>query len=55
MFVGVPVMKDQSIRRLTRDECRALAKIMGFCPAALDDYAGRDTKIRINSPKRGFS
>ena len=43
-------MKDQSIRKLTLEECRALAKVMGYYPEALDDYEGRYTKIRINSP-----
>ena len=45
-------MKDQSIRKLTLAECRALAKVMGFSHDALDDYEGRYTKIRLNSPKR---
>ena len=45
-------MKDQSIRKLTLDECRALAKVMGYSAGSLDCYEGRYTKIRINSPKR---
>ena len=45
-------MKDQSIRKLTKTECRALSKVMGYYPEALDCYEGRYTKIRINSPKR---
>jgi hypothetical protein len=45
-------MKDQSIRKLTLQECRALAKVMGYYQEALDDYDGRFTKIRLNSPKR---
>lgn len=45
-------MKDQSIRKLTLGECRLLAEVMGFSEDALDDYEGRYTKIRLNSPKR---
>jgi len=44
-------MKDQSIRKLTLKECRALATVMGYYPEALDSYEGRYTKIRLNSPK----
>ena len=42
-------MKDQSIRKLTLKECRALAIVMGDYPEALDSYEGRYTKIRLNS------
>ena len=45
-------MKDQSIRKLTLEECRMLAKVMGFSDGALDEYEGRYAKIRLNSPKR---
>jgi hypothetical protein len=44
-------MKDQSIRKLTKIECRVLSKVMGYYPEALDCYEGRYIKIRINSPK----
>ena len=44
-------MKDQSIRKLTKEECQALAKVMGYYPGALDEYEGRYVKIRLNSPK----
>ena len=45
-------MKDQSIRKLTKEECRKLAEVMGFGPGSLDDYEGRYTKIKLISPKR---
>lgn len=45
-------MKDQSIRKITLKECRALATVMGFAPGSLDEYEGRYVKIRLNSPKR---
>jgi hypothetical protein len=45
-------MKDQSIRKLTLKECRALSKVMGFNPESLDDYEGRYVKIKLISPKR---
>ena len=45
-------MKDQSIRKLTLKECRALSEVMGYYPKALDDYEGRYVKIKLISPKR---
>jgi len=45
-------MKDQSIRKLTLKECRALAEVMGFGKESLDDYEGRYAKIKLISPKR---
>ena len=45
-------MKDQSIRKLTLKECRALSEVMGFTDTALDDYEGRYVKIKLISPKR---
>jgi hypothetical protein len=45
-------MKDQSIRKLTLEECRKLAIVMGFCRHSLDDYSGRYVKIKLISPKR---
>ena len=45
-------MKDQSIRKLTLKECRALAEVMGFGKVSLDDYEGRYVKIKLISPKR---
>ena len=45
-------MRDQSIRKLTLKECRALAKVMGFGEDCLDRYEGRYTKIKLISPKR---
>ena len=45
-------MKDQSIRKLTLKECRALSEVMGYYPEALDDYEGRYVKIKLISPKR---
>jgi len=45
-------MKDQSIRKLTLNECRSLSKVMGYYTEALDCYEGRYTKIKIISPKR---
>ena len=45
-------MKDQSIRKLTIDECRMLAVVMGFADNSLDEYEGRFTKIKLISPKR---
>ena len=49
---GREAMKDISIRKLTKEECRSLAKVMGFSDDALDSYIGRYTKIKIVSPKR---
>lgn len=45
-------MKDQSIRKLTKEECRKLAEVMGFEKDALDSYEGRYAKIKLISPKR---
>ena len=45
-------MKDQSIRKLTLKECRALSEVMGFGGGSLDDYEGRYVKIKLISPKR---
>jgi hypothetical protein len=45
-------MKDQSIRKLTLEECRSLSEVMGFTDKALDDYEGRYVKIKLISPKR---
>jgi hypothetical protein len=45
-------MKDQSIRKLTLEDCRLLAQVMGFSEESLDAYVGRYTKIKLISPKR---
>jgi hypothetical protein len=45
-------MKDQSIRKLTKEECRKLADVMGFEKGAVDSYEGRYVKIKLISPKR---
>ena len=44
-------MKDESIRKLTREECEKLSDVMGFGPNSLQDYEGRYTKIILKSPK----
>ena len=40
---------DTSIRGMTIEECRALAKVMGYTEKALDHYCGRYVKIRIKT------
>ena len=40
---------DVSIRGLTIEECRMLAKVMGYSEDALDHYCGHFTKIRIKT------
>jgi hypothetical protein len=45
-------MKDQSIRKLTKEECRVLSEVMGFGKESLNEYIGRYTKIKLISPKR---
>ena len=42
---------DTSIRGMTIEECRMLAKVMGYTEHALDHYCGRYTKIRIRTIK----
>ena len=38
---------DVSIRGMTIEECRALAKVMGYSENALDHYCGRFVRIKI--------
>ena len=48
---GDKTMKDDSIRKLTKNDCINLAEIMGFMPGTLKYYEGRHVKIIIKSPK----
>jgi hypothetical protein len=40
---------DTSIRGMTIEECRMLAKVMGYTEKALDHYCGRYAKIRVET------
>ena len=45
-------MKDKSIRKLTKKECRMLSEAMGFGESSLTHFEGRYVKIILKSPRR---
>ena len=45
-------MKDESIRKLTKTECKLLSEIMGYGANSLQEYEGRYTRIILKSPKK---
>ena len=45
-------MKDESIRKLTKQECELLSEVMGYGANSLQEYEGRYTRIILKSPKK---